>query len=205
MRRDKHEVSIEDGARRVGDRILLVVAFGEHRCRKAVIEPARGVASCPRARRAPAAARTPTADTARGRCFADGETDLALRLRETRQRIHDEQHGEPALAEIFGNGRRQPRAMQADERRIVGRRRDHHAAPSAFGPENAIDEFLHFAAAFANQSDDDHVGRGVARHHAEQHGFTDAGAGEETDALPRPTVSKELMDRTPTSSGESMG
>ena len=32
-------------------------------------------------------------------------------------------------------------------------------------------------------ADDDHVGRGVARHHAQQHRFADAGAGEQADAL----------------------
>ena len=73
--------------------------------------------------------------------------------------------------------------MQAHERRIVGRRRDHDGAPAAFGPEDAVDEFLHFAAALADQAHDDDVGAGVARHHAEQHALADARAGEQADAL----------------------
>jgi flagellar biosynthesis/type III secretory pathway ATPase len=37
----------------------------------------------------------------------------------------------------------------------------------------------------ADQADDDNVGLGVARHHAQQHAFTDAGAGEQphTDVI----------------------
>ena len=73
--------------------------------------------------------------------------------------------------------------MQADQRRIVGRACDHHRAAAALGPEDALDEFLHFAAALADQADDDDVGAGVARHHAEQHRLADAGTGEQADAL----------------------
>ena len=50
-------------------------------------------------------------------------------------------------------------------------------------PENALDEFLHFTAALADQADDDDVGAGVAGHHAEQHALADAAAGEQSDAL----------------------
>ena len=57
------------------------------------------------------------------------------------------------------------------------------SAAQAFLAEDVLDEFLDFAAAFADQADDDHVGRGVARHHPEQHRLADAGAGEQADAL----------------------
>ena len=49
--------------------------------------------------------------------------------------------------------------------------------------EDVLDELLDLAAALADQADDDHVGGGVARHHAEQHALADAGAGEQADAL----------------------
>ena len=53
----------------------------------------------------------------------------------------------------------------------------------AFGAEDVLDEFLDLAAALADQADHDHVGAGVARHHAEQHALADAGAGEQAHAL----------------------
>ena len=78
-------------------------------------------------------------------------------------------------------------ASHAPCRRISGGlsagARHHDGAPAAFRPEDALDEFLHFAAALADQAHDDDVGAGVARHHAEQHALADAGAGEQADAL----------------------
>jgi hypothetical protein len=53
----------------------------------------------------------------------------------------------------------------------------------AFLAEDLLDEFLHLAAAFADQADHDHVGLGVARHHAQQHRLADAGTGEQAHAL----------------------
>ena len=43
--------------------------------------------------------------------------------------------------------------------------------------------FLYFTTALADQPDDDHVGRGVAGHHADQHRFTHARAGEQAHPL----------------------
>ena len=57
-----------------------------------------------------------------------------------------------------------------------------------------LDEFLHLAAALADQADHDHVGAGVARHHAEQHALADAGAGEQAHALAAPD-GQQRVDR----------
>src|SRR6185437_10805499 len=70
--------------------------------------------------------------------------------------------------------------------RIVGRRRHHDGAREPGLAENALDEFLDFATALADQSDDDDVGGGVARHHAEQHALADAAAGKQPDPLAAP-------------------
>ena len=89
----------------------------------------------------------------------------------------------PAVAEVLGDRGRVGGALQAHQRRRVGRRGDDDRAREAFVAEDVLDEFLHLAAALADQADDDHVGRGVARHHAEQHPLADAGAGEQAHAL----------------------
>ena len=169
----QHDMAIEDGARGIRDRILLVVTLREHRIESGDGAPPRGAVTGALDQRG-----KPREDrrriTARRRRFADGEADLTLRLGKPCQRIHDQEHGQSALAKIFGDGRGEPRAMQANQRRVVGRRRHHHGTAAAFGAENAIHEFLHFAAALAYQADDDDVGAGVARHHAEQHALADA-------------------------------
>ena len=50
-------------------------------------------------------------------------------------------------------------------------------------PKIVLQEFLHLAAAFADQADDGDVGGDVAGQHRQQHRFADAGAGENAQAL----------------------
>src|SRR6185312_6061009 len=64
-----------------------------------------------------------------------------------------------------------------------GRRRDDNGARAVLGAQDPFDEFLHFAAALADQSDDDHIRTGVPRHHAQEDALADAAAGEKSDAL----------------------
>jgi hypothetical protein len=84
---------------------------------------------------------------------------------------------------VLGDGGGVAGALQAHQRRRIGRRGHHHAARTAFVAEDVLDEFLDLAAALADQADDDDVGRGEARHHAHQHRLADAGAGEQAQAL----------------------
>src|SRR5690606_13257185 len=49
--------------------------------------------------------------------------------------------------------------------------------------QREIHELAHFAAAFADQSDHDHVGHGLARDQAEQHTLAHAAARHEPDTL----------------------
>ena len=50
--------------------------------------------------------------------------------------------------------------------------------------EIALDELVDLAAAFADQGDHVHVGRRVARHHAQRHALAHARAGEDAHPLP---------------------
>ena len=88
-----------------------------------------------------------------------------------------------AVAEMLGHRGRVGRALHAQQRRRIGRRGDDHAAAQAFLAQDVLDEFLHFAAALADQADDDDVRLRVAGHHAQQHRLADAGAGEQAQAL----------------------
>ncbi len=56
-------------------------------------------------------------------------------------------------------------------------------ASQALGAEVVLEEAAHLAAALADQRDHDDVGRGAARHHAEQRALADAAAAEDADAL----------------------
>ena len=129
------------------------------------------------------------------RRLADGERDLALRLREASQRIHQQQHVLALRPEILGNRRRQPRAVQPHQRRIVSRRRDDDGTAHTFLAQRLLDEVLDLAAAFTDQPDDDHVGRRIARHHRQQHRLADAGPRKQSHALST-SDAQERVDRT---------
>ncbi len=75
------------------------------------------------------------------------------------------------------------RGAQAHQRRVVGRRGDHHGALEAFLAEDLVDELLHLAAPLADQTDDDDVGPGEAGHHPQQHRLAHPGTGEQAEAL----------------------
>jgi len=91
------------------------------------------------------------------RRLADRQRDFALRLRESRQGVEQQQHPQAAVAEVFRDRGREPRAVQPHQRRVVGGRGDHHGAPHAVRPQGIADEILHFAPALADQPDDGHV------------------------------------------------
>jgi hypothetical protein len=68
---------------------------------------------------------------ARGRRLADGERDLALRLRVARQGIHQQQHVEPVSRKYSAMLVASMAPCMRMQRRRVGRRRHHHRARHA--------------------------------------------------------------------------
>ena len=85
-------------------------------------------------------------------------------------------------AEIFGNGGGRETGSDAEQRILVGGGDDDHRTAAAFFAER-VEQFSHFAPAFANQSEDGKVGRGVAGHHADECAFPDAASAKNADAL----------------------
>ncbi len=73
--------------------------------------------------------------------------------------------------------------LAAHQSRLVGGRNHHHRAGETGVAEIVLQEFLHLAAAFADQPDHRDVGHHIARQHRQQHRFADAGAGENAHAL----------------------
>ena len=143
---------------------------------------------------------------ARRRRLADREPDLALRHREAGQRVHHQHHVEARVAEVLGDRGREERAADADQRRLIGGRDDDDRARQALGPEIALDELAHLAAALADQRDDVHLGPRRARDHAEQRALADARAGEDAEPLAAAAGEQRVRcARTPRSSGVRIG
>ena len=166
----------------VRDRLVHVVALDEHgverrdRCRSATCRRARAVCGSERehARRV----------AARRRRLADRESDLALRHREARERVHHQQDVVARVAERLGDAHRHERGGHAHERRLVGgRARRSRSAARPSGPRSRSMNSRDLTAALADQPDHVDGGRGVARDHAEQGRLADARAREDAEAL----------------------
>ena len=118
-----------------------------------------------------------------GRRLAGRQADLALRHRKARDRIHQAQHVLVLVAEIFGDRQRQIGRLPPHQGGLVRGRHHHDRARQALVAEIVLQEFLHLAAAFADQADHRDVGIDVARQHRQQHRLADAGAGEDAEPL----------------------
>jgi hypothetical protein len=116
------------------------------------------------------------------RRFAGGQRNLAHRAREARHRVHQQHHVLAARARGLGDRGRGVGGAQAQERRLL-RGRDHDRGALAGAFKIVFEKLVDFAAALADQRDDDAVGDDVARERAEQRTLADARAGEQTDAL----------------------
>ena len=97
------------------------------------------------------------------------------------------------IAKVLGNQVRHVGGFEAQHRRHVGGCRHHHRLGQAFFAQRLADESLHFAAPLAHQADHHHVSLGEAGQHAQEHTFTHAGAGHQTNAL-TPAQCEQAVD-----------
>ena len=114
------------------------------------------------------------------------------------------QHVLARVAKVLGDRRRGVGGLHAQQRRLVARGHDDDAPRQALGAQLALDEFVDFAAALADQGDHGHVGLRVAGHHAHEHALADAGAGEDSQPLPAAAGEHAVDRRTPVPSGASI-
>ncbi len=173
----QHYVAIEDGSRRIGDGILQIVPFRQHGKKRR--DGALAVAAVAR----PLHQRRQFGEH-RGRIplgrrgLTHRQRDLALGLGVAGERIHQQQHVEPLIAKILGDGERRLAPLEAHQGRSIGRGRYHHGAGTPLLPQDLLDKLFYLPAPFTDEAHHHHVRHRAAGHHAKQHGFADAGAGE---------------------------
>ena len=163
-------MAVEDRARRVGDRLVHVVALDEHGVEAGDRAPLGGAGALEQARQRREHRRRVAA---RRRRLADREPDLAAGHREAGDRVDHQQHVPAGVAERLGDRGRDERGLDPDEGRLVGGRDDDDRAAEP-EPEVALDELAHLAAALADEADHVDVGRRGARDHPEQRRLADA-------------------------------
>src|SRR5690349_2063225 len=147
-------MAVKNRARRISDRVLLVVAFGQHR-----IERGYGTGFFIHAVAGAFDELWNLREhrggiTLRDGWFADSERKFTLGLRKPGQGIHQQQHVQAAVAEILSNCRCAPRAVQTHQGWIVRRSRDDYRFFEIFFAEDVFDELSYFPAAFADKADD---------------------------------------------------
>ena len=189
----QHDVAVEHTPRRVGDRVLLVVAFRQYGIERRDRTAARlGIARALHQFRQLGEYRG-WITLGRWR-LADGQGDFPLGLGKTGQRVHQQQDVLALVAKIFGDARAVHRRAHPHQRRIVGRRSHHHRTLEAFFAEDVLDELLDLPAPLTDQPDHNDVGFGKAGHHAQQHTLAHAGTGEQAQALAA-TDREQAVDR----------
>ena len=124
-----------------------------------------------------------------------GQADFALGQGEPRERIHDQQHVLAGIAKIFRHGGRGLCRLHPHECRLIAGGDNDHAAGQPLRSQIPLDEFVDFAAALANQADDNHIGRRVAGHHSQRHALAYARAGENAQPL-ADAAGQQAIDRS---------
>ncbi len=183
----EQNMAVENGARAIADRIVPVVAFGQHGVKagnRAVFVAARLLEH--HGQKAEDRWRI----TARRRRFADGEAHFALRHGQAGEGIHEQEHMLALIAKMGGDGVGGEGRLDADKRRLIRRGHDDHAAFERFGTEVLLDELEDFTTAFADQRDDVDFGGAVAADHAKETAFPHAAAGEDAETLAAPAGGK---------------
>ena len=105
----------------------------------------------------------------------------------------------PLCQETFGHGRGRVGRAHAYQGRLVRCGDDQHRAGHALGAQVALHEFHHFAAAFADQSNDVDVGSGIWAIMPMSVDLPTPEPAMMPTRCPLPKVNRLLMERTPTS------
>ena len=176
-------MAVQNGARGVDDRIVLIVSVGEHG-----VDPR----DRPAAFRRIARAFDQLGDRRKGRWriparrsrLAQKDADLARGVGHAGETVQYEEYALALRSQMLGHAGRQHRAAQAQIGGMVGRHRDDRGARRTLPAHIAIDEIGHFARAFADQADDDGIGIRPVNDHVHQHRLAHARSGHDADPLP---------------------
>ena len=90
------------------------------------------------------------------------------------------------VSKVFRHGGGVVGTLHAQQRWGVGRSGHHHRAGSAVFAQDVLNKFFNLSAPLANQAHHNHIGLGVAGHHAQQHTFAHARPSKQAQTLATP-------------------
>ena len=190
----QHQVTVDDRADRVPDRVVWVIAFNQHG-----VEPGdrTGVGGADpfqqpgqhgeRRRREPTAAGD----------LACGQADLPLGDGEPGHAVHQQVDVQPGVTEGLADPGGGVGRVAAHQRRLIRRGHDDNAAGQAFGPKIVLQKLPNLTAPLANQTQHVDIGAGTANQHGKQAGLPNTGAGHDGDPLPSPAGQERVDDPNP--------
>src|SRR5690606_34067366 len=108
-----------------------------------------------------------------GRGFADRQTDLALRHGHARDGVHHQQDIFAGVTEILGDGYGYAGTFYTAHGSLVACNGDDDGSLETLLAQVVGNEFLYFAAALPDESNDIYVGAGAPCNHAEQGTLSD--------------------------------
>jgi hypothetical protein len=123
--------------------------------------------------------------------------DLAHRHRVAGHAVEQAEHPEALIAQRFGNGQRQLGGAPAQHRRNVGCRDHDRTSRPPGSAKRLAEEAADLEAAFADHTDHQRVGAGIAGDHPEQGRLADPGTGEDPEALSLAARGEEVEGTDP--------
>ena len=134
----EHDVPVENGTHRVGDRLGLVISLDQHRVETG---DAAAATEAPGALEQPGEQREDRRRVSLGGGrLAGGQTNLPLRHGEARHRVHHQQHLTSLVAKVLGDGRGRVGGTEPEQRRAVRGRHHDDRSPKPLVAEVVLEE-----------------------------------------------------------------
>ncbi len=175
----QQHMAIEQRSHSIYQRILLIVAFHQHRIERSDASMAESTSPFHQPRQQCENRRCISFSSRR---LSRRQSDFPLCHRESRKRIHNQQNLFSLCAEIFCNSRRGQRCANSQQWRLIRCRNYYHGSrPPGFA--QLFQELSHLASALTHQRQHCHIGRRAPRHHPYKRALAYTAAAEDTHAL----------------------
>ena len=129
--------------------------------------------------------------------FTDRQANFPQRQGKARHAIHQQQHLQALIAEMFSDRHSGIGGFAPERRRAIRCGANHDTAGKLLGPQIIFDEFAQLAPAFTHQRKDNHIRRQPARQHGHEGGFAHAGSRKKPKPLPAPDRGKQIKHSHP--------
>ena len=125
------------------------------------------------------------------------QTNLALRLSQSGQRVHHEKDVRSFVAEVFRNRARHQGCADPKKRRLIPRGHHHHRSRKPLRAEGLVEKVTHLPPPLPDQADDADIGGGVAGNRSDKGRLADPGSGEDSNALALTDGDERIDDAHP--------